>query len=362
MSVLVKDGRIITAVDDYAADILIEGETVAAIGAVARCHGRSSHRRRRQICDPGRDRPPHAHGDALRRHRHMRRLHLGHVIGGIRRHHLADRLLPAGARASRFPDALATWHEKIERCPPVIDVGFHIAITDLHDGGELEDVAKVPDQGVTSYKLFMAYKGAIMVDDETLFRIMQVAAETGRAGDGPRRERRRDRRARQAGAGRGQDRAEAGMPRPGRPITEGEATSRAIQLAHLADCPLYVVHVSCEESIEPVAAARAAGWRIWGETCTQYLFIEQTRLEEPDFAGRQVRVHAAAAPAAQPGAAVARAPNRTPLGGVDRPLPVPVARSEDARRRDDFSKIPNGGPGSRTGCTCSTTSACARAG
>jgi dihydropyrimidinase len=54
-----------------------------------------------------------------------------------------------------------------------------MAITDLHDGGRLEDVAKVPDEGVTSYKLFMAYKGAIMVDDETLFRTMQVAARTG---------------------------------------------------------------------------------------------------------------------------------------------------------------------------------------
>ena len=61
----------------------------------------------------------------------------------------------------------------------MIDNGFHIAVTDLHEGGTLEELASLPDQGITSYKLFMAYKGAIMVDDETLFRVMQVAADTG---------------------------------------------------------------------------------------------------------------------------------------------------------------------------------------
>ena len=95
------------------------------------------------------------------------------AFGGITA--LVDFCLQAPGQS--IPDALATWHEKIERCPPVIDVGFHLAITDLHDGGRLEDVARVPDEGVTSYKLFMAYKGAIMVDDETLFRTMQVAAQ-----------------------------------------------------------------------------------------------------------------------------------------------------------------------------------------
>src|SRR3712207_9444604 len=58
-------------------------------------------------------------------------------------------------------------------------MGYHMAITDLGNGGTLEELASLPDQGVTSYKLFMAYKGALMVDDETLFRTMQVAADTG---------------------------------------------------------------------------------------------------------------------------------------------------------------------------------------
>ena len=78
-----------------------------------------------------------------------------------------------------FRQALDTWHGKLETQKPVLDVGFHIAITDLKEHGTLADLAKLPDEGVTSYKLFMAYKGAVMVDDETLFKSMQVAADSG---------------------------------------------------------------------------------------------------------------------------------------------------------------------------------------
>ncbi len=77
-----------------------------------------------------------------------------------------------------FADALADWHSKADG-KQVIDMGYHMAVTDLKEGGSLEELATLPDQGVTSYKLFMAYKGALMVDDETLFRTMEVAAETG---------------------------------------------------------------------------------------------------------------------------------------------------------------------------------------
>jgi dihydropyrimidinase len=69
------------------------------------------------------------------------------------------------------------------------------------------------------------------------------------------------------------------------PETEGEATNRAIQLAHVAAAPLYVVHVSCKESVDPIATARAKGWDVWGETCTQYFFVDYTFLERPNFEG-----------------------------------------------------------------------------
>ena len=81
-------------------------------------------------------------------------------------------------KGQTFADALADWHAKADG-KQVIDMGYHIAVTDLTRDGALDELATLPDQGVTSYKLFMAYKGALMVDDETLFRTMEVAAETG---------------------------------------------------------------------------------------------------------------------------------------------------------------------------------------
>src|SRR6516165_3920387 len=241
MSVLIKGGRIVTAVDDYVGDVLIDGETIAAVGTSLNGSADRVIDAAGKYVIPG----------AIDPHTHMEM-----PFGGTTTH--IDFCLQAPGQS--IPDALATWHEKIERCPPVVDVGFHMAITDLHDGGRLEDVARVPDEGVTSYKLFMAYKGAIMVDDETLFRTMQVAAQTGALvmvhaenGDAI------DVLVKQALAeGKTEPRWHAAT-RP--PLTEAEATNRAIVLAHIAGCPLYVVHVSCQEAVEPVAAARARGWR-----------------------------------------------------------------------------------------------------
>src|SRR5207253_4174235 len=186
-------------------------------------------------------------------------------------------------QGSTFAQALDEWRAKADG-KQVIDMGYHMAVTDLKEGGTLEELASLPDEGVTSYKLFMAYKGALMVDDETLFRTMVVAAETGALvmvhaenGDAI------DVLVKQALAeGKTEPRYHA-LTRP--PETEGEATNRAIQLARVAGCPLYVVHVSCAESVEPIALARDKGWDVWGETCTQYLFIDFTHLEQPNFEG-----------------------------------------------------------------------------
>src|SRR5947207_10104090 len=77
-----------------------------------------------------------------------------------------------------FASAFEEWKAKANG-KQVIDMGYHMAVTDLKNGGTLEELASLPDQGITSYKLFMAYKGALMVDDETLFKTMEVAATTG---------------------------------------------------------------------------------------------------------------------------------------------------------------------------------------
>jgi dihydropyrimidinase len=342
MSVLIKGGRIVTAVDDYVADVLIEGETIAAVGTSLNGSADRVIDATGKYVIPG----------AVDPHTHMEMPFGGTVscddftsgtvsaaFGGTTT--LIDFCLQAPGQS--IPEALATWHEKIERCPPVIDVGFHMAITDLHDGGRLEDVARVPDEGVTSYKLFMAYKGAIMVDDETLFRTMQVAAQTGALvmvhaenGDAI------DVLVKQALAeGKTEPRWHAAT-RP--PETEAEATNRAVMLAHIAGCPLYVVHVSCRESAEPIAIARARGWRTWGETCTQYLFIDETRLEEPDFVGakyvytpppRAAENHEHLWTALRTGVLSVVSTDHCPFRWSD----------QKTLGRDDFSKIPNGGPG-----------------
>ena len=342
MSVLIKGGRIVTAADDYVADVLIEGETIAAVGLSL---GGSADR----VIDAA---GKYVIPGAIDPHTHMEMPFGGTVscddftsgtvsaaFGGTTA--LIDFCLQAPGQS--IPDALETWHEKIERCPPVIDVGFHMAITDLHDGGRMEDVARVPDEGVTSYKLFMAYKGAIMVDDETLFRTMQVASRTGALvmvhaenGDAI------DVLVSQALAeGRTEPRWHAAT-RP--PETEAEATNRAVKLAHIAGCPLYVVHVSCQESVEPIAIARSRGWRTWGETCTQYLFIDETRLEEPGFAGAKY-VYTPPPRAAENHEHLWSALRTGVLSVVSTDHCPFRWRDQKTLGRDDFSKIPNGGPG-----------------
>src|SRR6478736_307202 len=130
----------------------------------------------------------------------------------------------------------------------------------------------------------MAYKGALMVDDETLFRTMEVASKTGALvmvhaenGDVI------DVLVKQALAAGNTEPLYHALTRP--PEAEGEATNRAIQLAHVAGAPLYVVHVTCREAVEPIARAREAGWDVWGETCTQYFFNSLEDIAKPDFEG-----------------------------------------------------------------------------
>ena len=283
MSVLIKGGRIITAADDYLGDIFVENGSISLIGESLDISAERTIDATGKYVLPG----------AIDPHTHLEMFFGGTTtcddftsgttaaaFGGTTT--LIDFCIQAPG--TTFAQALEAYHEKIERCKPVIDVGFHIAVTDLHTGGTLEDLAKLPDEGVTSYKLFMAYKGAVMVDDETLFKVMQVANDTGglvmvhaENGDAI------DVIVKAAVAEGKTDPIWHARTRPME--TEAEATNRAIQLARVAGAPLYVVHVSCQPSVEPIALAREKGWRVWGETCTQYLFVDDTALEKPNWEG-----------------------------------------------------------------------------
>ncbi len=342
MSVLIKGGRIVTASDDYTGDVLIENGTVSLLG---------------ESLDVAADKTIDATGKyvipgAIDPHTHIELPFGGTVtcddftsgtvsaaFGGTTS--LVDFCFQMPGQT--FAQALDTWHEKIERCKPVIDVGFHMAITDLKDGGTLVDLAKVPDEGVTSYKVFMAYKGAVMVDDETLFRTLETASETGALvmvhaenGDAI------DILVKRALAEGHTEPIWHARTRP--PETEGEATNRAIQLARVAGAPLYVVHVSCKEAIEPIALAREKGWDIWGETCTQYLFIDESYLDQPDFEGGKYVYTPPPRPKENQGH-LWKALDADVLSvfSTDHcPFNWP---EQKGLGKDDFSKIPNGGPG-----------------
>ena len=233
------------------------------------------------------------------------------------------------APGTSFAEALENYHEKIDRCKPVIDVGFHIGVTDLHTGGTLEDLAKLPDEGVTSYKLFMAYKGAVMVDDDTLFRTMLNAADTGALimvhaenGDAI------DLIVKKAVA---EGKTEPIWHARTRPMeTEAEATNRAVQLSRVAGAPLYVVHVSCQPAVEPSSSrARKAG------TCGASLrnTSSSTRARSTSPASRAGSTSTRLLRGQRaPGASLEGAPVGRPLGRLDRPLPVQLARAEGHQR------------------------------
>ena len=342
MSVLIKGGRIITAADDYVGDIFVDNGSVTLIGESLDVVADKVIDATREVRDPRRDRPAHAHRDVLRRHDYVRRLHVGHGLGGVRRHDDPDRLLHAGA-GHTFAEALENYHEKIDRCKPVIDVGFHIGVTDLHTGGTLEDLAKLPDEGVTSYKLFMAYKGAVMVDDDTLFRTMLNAADSGALvmvhaenGDAI------DLIVKKAVA---EGKTEPIWHARTRPMeTEAEATNRAVQLSRVAGCPLYVVHVSCQPAVEPIQLAREKGWDVHGETCTQYLFIDESSLDQPGFEGGKYIYTPPPRPkehqehlwkALQSDALSAVSTDHCPFNWPE----------QKAINGEEFQVVPNGGPG-----------------
>src|SRR4249919_3633350 len=282
MSVLIKGGRIVTAADDYVADIYVDDETVTLIGASLDVPADRTIDASGKYVLPGCV-DPHTHLDmpfgGTTTIDDFESGHTAAAFGGTTCH--VDFVIqPQG---STFAAALEDWRSKATG-KQMIDMGYHMAVTDLDEGGTLEELASLPDEGVTSYKLFMAYKGALMVSDETLFRTMEVAAETGALvmvhaenGDAI------DVLVREAlAAGNTAPRYHA-LTRP--PELEGEATNRAIQLARIAGAPLYVVHVTCKNAVDAIRVARDQNWAVWGETCTQYFFTEITDLDEPDFGG-----------------------------------------------------------------------------
>jgi dihydropyrimidinase len=341
MSILIKGGRVITAADDYVGDVFVDDGRVSLIGESLDVQADRVVDASGKYLLPGLV-DPHTHLDmpfgGTVTCDDFESGHVSAAFGGTTTH-VDFCIQPHG---TSFGDALAQWHAKREG-KAIIDNGFHIAVTDLREGGTLEELASLPEQGVTSYKLFMAYKGALQVDDETLFRTMQVAAETGALvmvhaenGDAI------DVLVKEALAAGHTEPVWHARTRP--PETEGEATNRAIQLARVAGAALYVVHVSCREAAEPIALARERGWRVWGETCTQYLYVDETFLERPDFEGAKF-VYTPPPRAKENQDVLWRAVATDVLSAISTDHCAFRWDGQKTIGRDDFSKIPNGGPG-----------------
>ncbi|OXM16169.1 dihydropyrimidinase [Paenibacillus herberti] len=186
-------------------------------------------------------------------------------------------------RGKPLTDAISTWHAKADG-KAVIDYGFHLMVAEAGEAVLAELPTIIEQEGITSLKVFMAYKNVFQADDGTLFRTLQLAREEGALvmvhaenGDVI------DRLIEEALENGQTEPIYHALTRP--PQLEGEATGRAAELAGLADAPLYVVHVTCAQAVERIASARSRGLRIYGETCPQYLTLDVTALEGPGFEG-----------------------------------------------------------------------------
>lgn len=279
MRTLITGGTVVTASDTYQADVLIEDEKIVAIGSGL--SGDTTIDAAGNYVIPG----------GIDVHTHLEMpfggtvssddFFTGHqaaAYGGTTMH-IDFAIQPKGATLRETFDL---WSAKANG-KAAIDYGFHIAITDLPDS-IMAEIPQCAEWGVTSLKLFMAYKGALQVDDSTLFRALEQGAANGlltlvhaENGDAI------DILSKQAVAAGNLAPIYHALTRP--PALEAEATNRAIRLAEVAGAPLYVVHVSCEGSLEAIRGARARGNAVYGETCVQYFFFTKDDLDRPGFEG-----------------------------------------------------------------------------
>jgi dihydropyrimidinase len=245
------------------------------------------------------------------------------------------------AKGQKLEDALNGWQERAAG-KAVIDYGFHVAVTDLYDGA-IADIEGLVRSGVTSMKIYMAYKGAIMLDDGEMY---QVLRESGRLGATT---------CVHAENGDVIDRISADLISAGKtgpenhalsrpPATEVEAVNRAIAISRIAEAPVYFVHVSTEGATEAVAEARLNGWPVAAETCTHYLTLGPELYDLPDFEAAKAvltpplrdRPHQDA---------LWRGLNTGALGIVSSDHCPFCFKGQKDMGKHDFRAIPNGGAG-----------------
>ena len=237
--------------------------------------------------------------------------------------------------------AFDTWMKKAER-KAAIDYAFHCVITDLPDA-RLDDMDALVREGVSSFKLFMAYPGVFMLEDALIFKAMSQAArngalicmhaENGGAIDVIVQ--------RALAEGKTAPKYHA-LTRP--TTAEAEATGRAIALAEMAGAPVYIVHLSCNDALEKVREARDRGLPAYAETCPQYLFLSLENMDVPGFeAAKYVFTPPLREKWHQEKLWAGLAADHLQAVSTDH---CPFCYKEQKEMgKGDFSKIPNGGPG-----------------
>jgi dihydropyrimidinase len=341
MKTLIKHGNIVTAVDHYVGDILIDDETIALIGQQLDLPADRVIDAAEKLVIPG-GIDPHTHmefpfGGTIASD-DFRTGTIAAAYGGTTT--IIDFAIQY--KGESLAQAIDNWHRKAEG-KPAIDYGFHLIVSELPEARVPELTRVIRDDGVSSFKLFMAYPGAFLVDDGTIFRAMSAAGEAGglvcmHAENGLVIQ---ELITRALAEGHTAPKYHA-LTRPTK--AEAEGTGRALAIAEMAEAPVYIVHLSCHDALRKVQEARDLGLPAYAETCPQYLFLDYTRYEQPGFEGAKY---------------VLTPPLRDQwhqeelwkglrmddLQVVSTDHCPFCFKEQKELGKDDFSQIPNGGPG-----------------
>jgi dihydropyrimidinase len=340
MSTLIKNGRIITSEQDYVADIFIQRNVITTIGSNLTIDADKVIDATGKYVIPG----------GIDVH-----THLDMPFGGT----TSSDDFETGTRAAAFGgtttlidfaiqskgtkmrEALDMWWKKAEN-KACTDYGLHMIVTDLPDA-HIEDMNDMVREGVSSFKLFMAYPGVLMVDDATIFKAMRKTAENGglicmHAENGSVI----DIIVKKAVADGKKAPIYHALTRP--TTAEAEAVNRAIALAEIAGVPVYIVHLSSNDALQRVAEARDRGILAYAETCPQYLFLSIEDMERPNFEGAKfVFTPPLREKWHQDKLWEGLKTNNLQVVSTDH---CPFCFKEQKEMgKDDFTKIPNGGPG-----------------
>ncbi|HXI93812.1 MAG TPA: dihydropyrimidinase [Blastocatellia bacterium] len=339
MKVLIKNGNVVTAVDNYFADVLIDDGKVAVIGAKLSMEADRTIDAASKLVIPG----------GIDPHTHME-LPFGGTFasddfrtGTIAAAHGGTTTIIDFAvqyHGESLIQAVDNWHKKAEG-KTAIDYGFHLITTDLPDE-RVPEMRQLINEGVMSFKMFMAYPGVFLVDDATIFRAMKNAgkwgglicmhAENGIVINEIIKH--------ALAEGKTAPKYHA-LTRPTK--AEAEGVHRAIAIAEMAEAPVYIVHLSCADALEEVREARDNGLPAYAETCPQYLFLDYSLYEREGFEGAKwVMTPPLREKWNQDKLWQGLQGNDLQVISTDH---CPFCMKEKELGRDDFTKIPNGGPG-----------------